>query len=277
MKLILNKIFENYKKTIPICLIIFIILLFIWGEIIKNHIVNKQFAEFGEKINLVNEEKIFSIDKIILCSNANAIDNSENKDITSLNVYQYTDIAIYISNKENEEKLTERNTISELFIDNIEIINESNLGKQSLKYKNLMGFGSKETLTEYNYNNRIDFNIVYTNKENKDADYNEPNFYTDCSNPITLEYINQDLKEDYKITDKDNITFDGKILKNAGIKIEDINSKVRFKINIKNNNNEKFSAWVNFQIPLNDIYDGNIIKSIILDKEDYKNNFFKIL
>lgn len=276
MKKILNKIFTNYKKSIPICLIIFIILLFIWGEIIKNYRANKEFSEFGEKIVSSNENKIFNIDKIILCSNANAIDNSENKNVSSLSVYQYTDIAIYINNKNKEQELTKENTISELFIDNIEIVTSSNLGKQSLRYKNLMGFGSKETLSDYNYNDRIDFDIVYTNKENEEADYNEPNFYTDCSNPITLEYINQDLKNDYKITDKDNVSFDGKILKSAGINIEDINAKIRFKINIKNNNNESFSSWINFQIPLNDIYEGNSIKSKVLDKDNYRYAFFKM-
>lgn len=276
MKKFLNSIFTNYKKSIPICLIIFIILLFIWGEIIKNYRANKEFAEFGEKIASSNENKVFNIDKIILCSNANAIDNSENKNVSSLSVYQYTDIAIYINNKNKEQELTKENTISELFIDNIEIVTSSDIGKQSLKYKNLMAFGSKETLSDYNYNDRIDFNVVYTNKENEEADYNEPNFYTDCSNPITLEYINQDLKNDYKITDKDNVSFDGKILKSAGIKIEDINSKIRFKINIRNNNNESFSSWVNFQIPLNDIYEGNSIKSKVLDKDNYRNTFFKM-
>ncbi len=276
MKKILNKIFTNYKKSIPICLIIFIILLFIWGEIIKNYRANKEFSEFGEKIVSSNENKIFNIDKIILCSNANAIDNSENKNVSSLSVYQYTDIAIYINNKNKEQELTKENTISELFIDNIEIVTSSNLGKQSLRYKNLMGFGSKETLSDYNYNDRIDFDIVYTNKENEEADYNEPNFYTDCSNPITLEYINQDLKNDYKITDRDNVSFDGKILKSAGISIEDINAKIRFKINIKNNNNERFSSWINFQIPLNDIYEGNSIKSKVLDKDNYRYAFFKM-
>lgn len=276
MKKFLNSIFTNYKKSIPICLIIFIILLFIWGEIIKNYRANKEFAEFGEKIASSNENKVFNIDKIILCSNANAIDNSENKNVSSLSVYQYTDIAIYINNKNKEQELTKENTISELFIDNIEIVTSSDIGKQSLKYKNLMAFGSKETLSDYNYNDRIDFNVVYTNKENEEADYNEPNFYTDCSNPITLEYINQDLKNDYKITDKDNVSFDGKILKSAGIKIEDINSKIRFKINIRNNNNESFSSWVNFQIPLNDIYEGNSIKSKVLDKDNYRYTFFKM-
>ena len=275
MKIILNKIFNNYKKTIPILLFIIMILVFIYGEIIYNHILNKKFSDDMVKITNSNENTVFSIEKIILCSNANAIDNSENKDISSLSIYQYTDIAIYINNKNKENELTEENTIKELYIDNISIETDSEIGKQSLKYKNIMGFGSKETLTEYKYNDRIDFNIIYNNSENEKADYNEPNFYTDCSNPMTLEYVNQDLIENYKLDKGENVSFDGKILKSAGIKIEDINSKIRFKINIKNNKDESYTCWINFQIPLDDLYNGSSIKSKLLDENDYKYDFFK--
>ena len=275
MKIILSKIFDNYKKSIPALLFIIMLLVFIYGEIIYNHILNEKFSNDMVRIMESNENKVFSIEKIILCSNANAIDNSENKDISSLSIYQYTDIAIFINNKNKENELTKENTIKELYIDNISIETYSDIGKQSLRYKNILGFGSKENLTEYKYNDRIDFNIIYSNSENEKADYNDPNFYTDCSNPITLEYVNQDLIEDYKLTKGENVSFDGKILKTAGIKIEDINCKIRFKINIKNNENENYTCWVNFQIPLDDLYNGNSIKSKVLDENDYKYDFFK--
>ena len=36
---------------------------------------------------------------------------------------------------------------------------------------------------------------------------------------------------------------------------------MKFKINIINNQNEKYSCWVNFQIPLEDIYEGTTMKA----------------
>lgn len=272
----MKKINLDYKKTIIICLLIIVALVFIYGGIIQKNRINKKFAEDMVKISESNVNKVFSIQKIILCSNANAIDNSEKKDLTKLNIYQYTDIAIYLNNKNTIKELTKENTISELYIDNISIETSSDKGKQSLRYKNLLGFGSKEDIGAYVYNDRIDFNIINTNKENEKADYNKPNFFTDCSNPITLEYINQDLMNDYKLEEGSSISFDGKILKSAGIKIEDINCKIKFKINIKNNQDETYSCWVNFQIPLEDLYEGNSIKSKVLDENDYKYDFFKI-
>lgn len=272
----MKKININYKKVILVCLLTIVIIIFIYGSIIQNKRINKRFSEDMVKISENNQNKVFSIQKIILCSNANAIDNSEKKDLTNLSIYQYTDIAIYINNKNTIQELTKENTISELYIDNINIETSSDMGKQSLRYKNLLGFGSKEDIGAYVYNDRIDFNIIHTNKENEKADYNKPNFYTDCSNPITLEYINQDLVDNYKLEEGSSISFDGKILKSAGIKIEDINCKIKFKINIKNNQDETYSCWINIEIPLEDIYEGNSIKSKILDENDYKYDFFKI-
>ena len=82
---------------------------------------------------------------------------------------------------------------------------------------------NKETLSDYNYNDRIDFDIVYTNKENEEADYNEPNFYTDCSNPITLGYLNRDILTNYSVSDDSKtVSFNGKVLKEANINLDDI-------------------------------------------------------
>ena len=100
----MKKINLDYKKTIIICLLIIVALVFIYGGIIQKNRINKKFAEDMVKISESNVNKVFSIQKIILCSNANAIDNSENKDLTKLNIYQYTDIAIYLNNKKLVKK-----------------------------------------------------------------------------------------------------------------------------------------------------------------------------
>ena len=61
--------------------------------------------------------------------------------------------------------------------------------------------------------------------------------------------------------ENNSVDFDGSILEKSGVSIEDINCKVKFKINIINNQNEKYSCWVNFQIPLDDIYSGTTMKA----------------
>ena len=182
-----------------------------------------------------------------------------------LNIYQYTDIAVYI---DNGEEFTNKNTIKELYIDNISLEGSDTIGNKSLNYKNIMNFGLKHEIEE-NLSDNIKFNIIYTNEQNDTADYNEPTFFTDCSNPITLEYLNNNLVTNYKMDENKQVSFDGSILEDVGISTDSINCKVKFKINIINNQNEKYSCPINFQIPLDDIYEGTTMKAKTTNSSKY--------
>ena len=251
------------KKKIKILVIIFIIILiiliFIYGKIIQKHLINRRMVNNFIEISKNNEEQVFKIEKIILCSSANAIDRSEEKNLQDLDIYQYTDIAVYI---DNGEELSNKNTIKKLYIDNISLEGNDEFGNKSLKYKNLLEFGLKQEILDENIDSKenIEFNIIYTNEENEKANYNDPTFYTDCSNPITLQYVNYNLVNGYKLNENESVSFDGNILKATGINSKDIDCKVKFKINLINNQNEKYSCWINFKIPLDDIYDGTTMK-----------------
>lgn len=287
-----RKIKINDRFIMPIFIasfIIIIMLLFAYGNIICKNVKYKKFAKENVKVFENNKEQVFKVEKILICSSANAIDLSEKQNLQDMSIYQYTDIAVYIN---NGEELTNKNTVKKLYIDNISLEGTSDIGKKSLNYKNTLKFGLKkanktkveettqnifESLLkneveenqivtqseniEQIQNEKIDFNIIYTNEENENADYDEPTFYTDCSNPITLEYVNNDIVTHYKIDENKSVLFDGSILKEVGIQAESLNCKVKFKINIINNNEEKYSCWINFSIPLDDIYDGTTMKA----------------
>ena len=66
-----------------------------------------------------------------------------------------------------------------------------------------------------------------------------------------------------------SVAFDGSILQDAGISTDCLKCKVKFKINIINNDNEKYSCWVNFDIPLDDIYEGTTMKAKTTNSEKY--------
>ena len=264
----LKKLKVEDKIMIPIFIASIFISVFAYWRILKLNLTNKKFIDEVIAISEKNQEAVFKVEKIILISSASAIDNSEDKNLQDLSIYQYTDLAIYI---DNGEELTDKNTIKNLYIDNITISTKLNKGTQSLRYKNFAKFGKSDNL-DNNQVNRIDFNIICTNEENEKANYNEPTFYTDCSNPITLGYINQDLVTGYKIGENMSVSFDGKILSQAGINLNDIECKLKFKINIENNLNEKFSCWLNFKLPLDDVFEGVSMKSRTLSGTSY--NFF---
>lgn len=262
----MNKIIKiNERLLIVIFMIIIILLTIIYSKIIRLYIDNNQLKNDAILIAEKNEKTVFSIQKITLLSSANAIDNSLEKSLQDLNLYQFTDIAIQI---ENGDELTNENTVKRLYIDNIEINTRAKKGIQNLDYKNYQKFGKMEEIIQTTPE-RIDFNIVYTNEENQKANYDNPTFYTDCSNPITLEYVNKNLVKGYKLGENDSISFDGRILKSAGISLEDIECYLRLKVNIESNLDEKYSCWVGFYLPLSDVFEGNSMKTKTLSGKRY--------
>lgn len=246
-----------YKtKTFKILLIIVILVIILtilfftikWIET-KN---NKKIAE---------EKTIFSIDKIVLYSSASATNNDTTyqKAYWDLNIYQYTDIAIYINNTNASSTLTQENTIKTLFIDNINYTQIPQNGTPMILYKKYSDFGLDKLKKENNIKNDIEFK-VYSNGE---TDYEAPAFYADCSNPITLSYINDNIVTNFLLLDNGKpILYDGSLLKRANIPLSSISATISFNVNVVNNLNETFTTNVIIPITLknntNSIYDGNI-------------------
>ena len=262
----------------PIMVVSLIFLSLIWGRITYKHIQKIIFAGNMEDVISKNENPTFSVEKIYLCSSANAIDNTPEQRLDKLGLYQFTDIAVYLNNYK-DNGLTEKNTLKKLYIDDISLDLDYNIGKTSLVYTNLLKMGSREELAQMITNSKntqkdkIEFNVLTTNEENNVADYEEPTFYADCSNPISLKYINE-ISAEYAVEKNSSATFDGSILGKAGIKPEDINARISFRINLVNNKDEYYSNYVSFQIPLNDINKGTTIKSRTTVGSEY--NFFTI-
>ena len=124
-------ILENNRKKVIIFRIILGIIVFaiLISAFVYFKITNKKndsssnnnqlSVEEGNKTN-ENEETIFKIDNILLYSSANALNNSETqKDYWNLNIYQYTDMSITINNHVYSDKLTSKNLVSKMYIDNV--------------------------------------------------------------------------------------------------------------------------------------------------------------
>ena len=260
---------KNDKRILCLSIIIVCILLFllVFFVLIPKYTQIK-FADQMEEMAQKNEQPIFKLDQIVLYSSANAIDYSESQNLQDLSISQYTDITMYINNKLSSEELTQENTISELYIDNIEVNVNSNLGKPIFGYKSPYHIGKFRTIEQESIPERIDFQILRTNEENAEHDYSTPVFYTDCSNPITLGYINQDIITHFRVSENQNnmVSFDGKILKNIGIDLDSFACEIKGNIHIKNNLGEKFSCNITLNIPLKaedgGIYQGYIIQII---------------
>lgn len=249
------------KLMITIALIILCIAMIV--NIIKIYLMNKEFSESITEITRLNSKTVFSIDRIYLYSSADANSKETNKPIWDLDIFQFTDIALYINNRD-EEGVTYENTIKSLTIDNVKF-NDLQSGNAKLYYKNVNDFAKLDINEENEIKDSIEFNIVNSG----DADYAKPVIYSNFQNPITLEYVNSKMKEDTKISDiTEPLTFDGSLLKKSGISLNSIKCNLSFRVTIVNNYNQKFIATVYIDIPLEDsfnntsIYDGKLIKNL---------------
>ncbi len=254
-------------KNFIIKLIITITLLTLCIVTIVNTIkiisINKEFADSISEMTKKNANTIFSIDRIYLYSSADAVSKETNKPIWDLNIYQYTDIALYINNRDTEG-VTYENTIKSLKIEDV-CFNNLESGTPKLYYKNVHDFGKLEIIEENAINDNLEFNVINSGE----ADYTKPILYSNCQNPITLEYVNSNMKEETKISDiSTELIYDGSMLKKAGILLSKIKCTLSFKVTITNYYDQKFVATVYIDIPIEDsynntsIYDGKIIKNI---------------
>ena len=249
----MKKIKIKHEKLLLAVLIILLILSILgYAYIFYTSYARDEFFQTSLKIANQNQNSVFRISRILLYSSGNAIDNSYNKSLQNLSICQYTDIAITIDNTSYISDLTTTNTVKELYIDNIEITTNAQKGSPYLNYKDLNSFATFNLL-DVPENGRIDFNIIHTNEQNESADYSTPTFYADCSNPISLGYINRDIVENFSVDDQVNsISFNGKLLGQAGVNLDEISYVLNFDIHIKNYDDDNFTYHATINVNLND-------------------------
>lgn len=253
------------KKKILILSILFsffifllIVLLPITYKTVKAYSVSNSSVDSILKIQQKNEDSIFSIKKITYFSSCNANgDTNSNSSFTISNLYQYTDIAIFLNPESNN--LSNKNTLKSVSLSDIDFILKPSVGIQNVYYKNLYDFATPK----YSSENLINKSITFEATPENNIDYSKPILYNNCANPITICYINSNLKDNYTFTnDISKLTYNGSLLKMCGIALSSLSCKISFNINITNNLDETYFCPVILNIPLSTesstLYDGNL-------------------
>lgn len=274
-----NNIFTKIKnieinkeiKLSIITILLFLVFVMLFIIVFDRIIVRNNFSNDILAISQNNSDEIFSLDKIFLFSSANAIHNDENKNFWNLDVYQYTDIAVYINNN-SDSLITNKNVVKSLYIDNIHF-SETSKGIKSLYYKDINTFGNS-TLSDTNLiSNKLDFNIIDVKS---DLDYTTPQIYNTLDNPITLEYVNKTFKESTIIPNNNqSLIFDGSLIPYSNTPLSDLKETLSFTIHIINNLDEEFVCTVQVSIPLEDTktnqnITSGYVKQTITDLSGYK-------
>jgi len=254
---------EKKKKILTIIVFILFIIVFVLACLLfQKYVIKSNFERDVLTFANKNVKNVFQVNKIVLFSNCDAKNKTGSvTNFTIENLYQYTDIAIFINNSSSEEKTLE-NTFKKVSINNIKYTNPPEIGEPKLYFKGLNQFSKSDVLEENEIHDNLDFLITSEDETNLDT----PTLYNNLANPITLSYVNQNIKSDYTITDTSTpITYDGSLLKRCNINLSSVYCKLSFDIYITNNLDEEFKTTVFIDIPLEteekSILDGNINKT----------------
>ena len=260
MKSIINKF------AWPILVILLLVVVYIDGFVIlKSSIIRKKCTEDLIEVSNFNKEEVFKVSKIIKYSSAEAVDNTSDQSLQDLSIYQYSDFAIYIDNLSDE--LSEKNTVKELYLDNFKIDVEYEKGEPALYYKNPLEISKFRLIEDNKIDEKLEYNVIFTNKENREKQYENPTFFTDCTNPITIGYINKNIVDKYQVTKENGlVSFDGRIFKNLDIDLNKLSPKVSFTIHIVNNLGEKYicnmSVDLNLENKQKSVKDGYMLETM---------------
>ena len=200
----------------------------------------------NKKVNLISKlDDEFVINKVKFYSTANAISNttSYQNPEWNLKVYQYTDVAIYVDRL--NKNISEKNYITSLEISNITQINPE---KEEIYYLNPELFGKNTLDFDTKIENTLEYNVI--NSENKDNDqkYDIPIYFQDCSNPITIRYVKY-LSNNYKVPSDKTLKYNGSLIRNLGLKIDDLNKNLKFEIKFITKDEEERKQEINLEIP----------------------------
>ena len=202
----LNK--KEFLLTL-ITIILFIIVLVLCYLLFYKYVLKRNFENSVLDFSSKNEETVFQIKNIVFFSNCDAKNKSaSSSNFTIENLYQYTDMALFITSPNGEKTL--ENTLKSLYIDNINYTKRPELGEPNLYYKNINNFAKSDIIDNNLINDRLDFEITSEDEANLDI----PILYNNLANPIVLSYVNSNVKTDYTLTDTSTpITYNRNFIK----------------------------------------------------------------
>ena len=245
------------KNFIKFVIVIFVIIAIIYlGYTFI--FTNKRASQTAESA----QNSPFSISKITVYTSAHGINKNANFQQNNwvLDIWQYSDIAVFIDN--GESTLSPENTVKALSLTDISI-SAPKLGTSNLYYLDTLTFGTPTISENYKLADYLEFTALNDSNENSWAKYNTPIFFTDCSNPITLKYVNNPVKENFEIQANEPVFFDGRLLKMAEIPLDDLAATIHFTVNLKSNDDKKFECKIALPISLENetssIYDGSVL------------------
>lgn len=212
------------------------------------------------KYNVEGEKVLpFSISKILLVSTVDGkvIDDPEN--IWNIKVTQVNDLYLYI-----DKTIEDDQTINEIKIDNFVVNKKPVKGK----LKVLRPTGELSNLYTHSQQDYLNSNLTYFGAKIDDLKSLE------ISNNGGVLAFRVALEElgNYISNEDEEITYDGKLLSNIGINLNEIEFNLSFDIIITTSDDVSYKGTINLDMPINSVIeDGSSNKELT----DFSNVVFK--
>ena len=218
------------KKYIFYAILVLLTLLLFFLIFLSFKLFTQNFKSTKAMKNALNMDisSPFSVNKIVYFSSANAKSEiNANSSFTISDLYQYTDIAIFLNNNANDGNYDAKNTLKSVSLSNISFNLKPSIGTPTLYFKNINDFANNSFDGSKKIENNLDFEV-------------------------------------YTLTDNmSHISYDGTLLKRCGITLNSIACKISFIVNITNNLDEVYSCPFILNIPLSTesstVYDGSLV------------------
>ena len=201
----------------------------------------------------------YSISKIFVVSTVEGTPIDDGQNIWNINVKQVNDLYFYI----DKNAVTEE-TIKQITIENFSVTKAPTKGELAI-YRPTGDLGKTYTHSEQNY---LNDKIVYTGAKIDDLK--------------TLEIANTggvigcrmalDNLGNYISNDSTEITYDGKLLQNINVNIDEIKFSLNFDILIETNKNVTYKGTISIDLPADEIIEKGTVG---IDKTDLNNIIFK--
>ena len=209
----------------------------------------------------VEGEKVlpYSISKILLVSTVDGKNNPTPESIWNIGITQVNDIYMYI-----DKTMDTKATIEEVRFENFVITESPEVGKIRL----LRPTGETSNLYTYSEQDYLDKSIVYRGETLDDLKSLE------ISNSGGIAGFRFALEELGTFTSNENIeiTYDGKLLSNLGITIDQIKFQVAFDVIITTSEKVSFKGTINLDVPVETVIEeGSSSREIT----DFSNVVFK--
>lgn len=233
---------KNFLKKFLFISVIVIMLLIVAFIII-------QYDAEGEK------SLPFSINKILLVSTVNGDIVDDPSNIWNINIAQVNDVYMYI-NKTEETELT----IKEIKLENFNVINKPKKGNVKL----LRPTGELSNLYTYSEQDYINSEIIYQGGAIDDMKSLE---IANTGGVLGFRFSLNDLGS-YISNENEEIIYDGNLLKNLGVSLEEIKFSTNFDIIITTSDNINYKGTVSIEMPIDTIVEEGSSHKEITDFND---------